>query len=51
MEECRIAKKNENLQDKLEVPPIEVKMRETRPAWFVPIQRRPIDGTVRKLII
>lgn len=41
--------KNNNLWDKLEIAPLEDKMRETRLKWFHHVQRRLIDATVGKV--
>lgn len=41
--------KNENIQCKLEVAPMEDKIRETRLRWFGHVQKKPVDATVRKI--
>lgn len=44
-------KKKRTIWDKFEVATIEDKMPETRLRWLGNVQRRPIDATVRKLIV
>lgn len=40
--------KNDNMQDKLDVAPVEDKMGATRLSWFGHARRRPTDATMRK---